>query len=385
MPELLFFWLPLMLLVYSYMGFPLLLLLLVGKKHNNTDTFNQTDDLPTVSVLISVYNEEKSIEQRIRNIYATNYPLKKIEVLVGSDGSNDNTNYILKQLQDEYPTLKVEIYGRIGKAGVLNQLYKHAANEILILTDAKVLISPHTIFQLVKHFKNKQIGIVGGNIINKKYSPDGISIPEKAFMSYEIMMKYNEGVIWGVTIGVYGACYAMPRQLFKSFPAAWVVDDFFQNMQVLDLGKSAIIEKNALCYEEVPNQLEEEFRRKTRISVGNFQNLAYFKHLLWKRGPLSFCFFSHKLLRWIGPFLLLLVFISNCLLICKNLFYLYFFVIQAIALLIPIIDYFLRNIRRDIIILRFVTHFYLMNIALAIGFVKYLKGVKSNVWEPTKR
>jgi cellulose synthase/poly-beta-1,6-N-acetylglucosamine synthase-like glycosyltransferase len=386
MVELIFFWLPLILVIHSYLLYPLILHLAALGRSNNRLTYNQNDNLPNVSILLSVYNEEKHIEQRIRNIYATSYPVHKIEVIVGSDNSIDATNNILQQLQKEYTTLKVfQFHERAGKPNTLNQIIDETQNEILIFTDAKVLFSPQAIFQLVKHFINPQIGIVGGNIVNKKLSPDGISVPEKTFMSNEIRTKYNEGILWGATIGTYGACYAIRKELFMKLPEGLVVDDFFENMHVLKSGKKAIMEVNALCFEEVPNDLQVEFNRKIRISVGNFQNLNHFGHLLLKCNPVSFCFFSHKIIRWIGPFLLYLILLSNIFLLYKNDLYFYSLAVQLIVLSLPIFDFFLRNIRVDILILRFVTHFYLMNIALGIGFIKYIKRVKTNVWEPTKR
>jgi cellulose synthase/poly-beta-1,6-N-acetylglucosamine synthase-like glycosyltransferase len=386
MLEVLCFWLPLGLLIHSYILYPLILQVLAHKKRNNEITYNQGDDLPCISILISAYNEEKYIEQRIHNIYTTNYPIAKIEVLIGSDGSNDLTNKILQNLQYQYPSLKIYLFPqRAGKSKTLNFLVKESKNEILLMTDAKVRFAPHVIFQLAKHFKNPEMGIVGGNIVNKKYHTNGISLPEKIFMSREIKTKYNEGKIYRSTIGVYGACYAVRKNLYKPFPESLTVDDFYQNMHILEEGKHAIIEINALCFENVPNRLSEEFRRKTRISVGNFQNLLFYKHLLLPFKPISFCFISHKIIRWFGPIILILLFSANILLLQSGSIYFYLLVCQLLLITIPIIDFFLHNIHCDIVILRLITHFYLMNLALLIGFVKYLKGEKLNVWEPTKR
>jgi cellulose synthase/poly-beta-1,6-N-acetylglucosamine synthase-like glycosyltransferase len=380
------FWICLFLLVYSYVFYPLILQFLGRNKHNNALTFNQTDNLPFLSILLSVYNEELWIEQRIHNFYTSNYPKDKFEILVGSDGSSDNTNNLLTKLSEKYSSLHIYLFNeRAGKANVINRLTTNALGDILILTDAKVLFSPNVLFQLSKHFKNAEIGIVGGNIVTKSIEKSSISAPEKKFINYEIRMKYNEGRLWGTTIGTYGACYAIRKKLFTPFPEGLTVDDFYSNMRVLDSGKQAILEINALCFENVPNLLLEEFRRKIRISSGNFQNLNYFKHLLLKPNATGFCFFSHKVLRWIGPFLLILIYITNLLLVTENLFYFYTLVLQLIIITIPLIDFFLHYIRIDILILRFITHFYTMNLALLIGLVKHLKGVKTNVWEPTKR
>lgn len=381
---LLLFWISLLLLSHTYALYPLLLSFLARNRKENQYIYQPEDTLPAISVVLSVYNEAAVIEKKIRNIYATNYPAHQMEVIVGSDGSDDNTNAILQGLQKEFNSLKCLIFNnRKGKANVINELVPVSAGEILVFTDAKVEFTPHTLFELVKHFKNPEIGCVGGNIINRNQHQS--PLPEKAYMSLEMRNKYHEGKIWGTTMGVYGACYAILRDDFVRFPENFSVEDFFISMHILKKKKKCFLNKEAVCFEDVPPKLSEEFRRKVRISAGNFQNLFYFKNLACPFTSVGFCFVSHKVIRWFGPVLLMVLFISNLLLFKENSLYLYSFYLQVIFLLIPLIDLFLHIIRRDILILRFVSHFYSMNLALFIGLIKYLKGVKTNVWEPTKR
>jgi len=381
-----FFWAPVILLLHSYVLFPILIGIWSRKKTDNKEVYNADEKLPFVSVIISVYNEEKVIRHRITNIFNTMYPSGKLELLVGSDGSTDNTNVILKQLQETNPCVRLFLFDqRKGKGNVLNSLVREAKGEILLLTDAKVDFSSRAIFELVKNFRNPAIGVVGGNIMNRNVSKDGISIQEKQFMSREIVIKYNEGKLWGTTMGAYGACFAIRKELVDIIPENFAVEDFYITVRTLEKGYRAIIDLEAVCYEDVPNFLQEEFRRKVRISSGNFQNLKAFSHLLAKFNPLAFCFISHKVIRWFGPFIIFSVLLSNLFLLSAGWFYVLTMTLQLLLLIIPIIDFFLRKIRLHIITLRFVTHFYTMNLALLIGFIKYLKGVKTNVWEPTKR
>lgn len=381
---LLLFWISLLLLSHTYAIYPLLLSFLARNRKENQYIYQPEDTLPAISVVLSVYNEAAVIEKKIRNIYATNFPAHQMEVIVGSDGSDDNTKAILQGLQKEFSSLKCLFFNsRKGKANVINELVPVSAGEILVFTDAKVEFTPHTLFELVKHFKNPEIGCVGGNIINRNHHQS--PLPEKAYMSLEMRNKYHEGKIWGSTMGVYGACYAILRNDFVRFPENFSVEDFFISMHILERKKKCILNKEAICFEDVPPKLSEEFRRKVRISVGNFQNLFYFKNLAWPLSNVGFCFVSHKVIRWFGPILLMVLFVTNLLLFNKNSFYFYSFYLQVIFLLIPLFDFFLHIIRRDILILRFVSHFYSMNLALFIGLIKYLKGVKTNVWEPTKR
>lgn len=386
MVELLIFWIAVFLIFHSYVLFPVILFIIARFRNDTTPAFSKDDDLPEVSIIISVYNEERVIEQRINNIFLTSYPVDKIEVLVGSDGSTDNTNALLSELQHKHPQTKVfEYQQRKGKGNVLNALVSEASGKILILTDAKVEFGEHSIFELVKNFKDEKIGIVGGNIINRNERHDGISIQEKRFMSNEVMMKHNEGKIWGTMIGAYGACFAIRRECFVIIPESFAVEDFYITLKVLQNGYKAILNLDAHCFEDVPNRIHDEFRRKVRISSGNFQNMRVLTSLLFRFNPLSFCFFSHKVIRWHGPFLLILALVSNIFLAFHSSFYLLTLGLQLFLMIVPIIDFFLQKIHLHNITLRFVTHFYSMNIALLVGFIKYVKGAKTNVWEPTTR
>jgi cellulose synthase/poly-beta-1,6-N-acetylglucosamine synthase-like glycosyltransferase len=155
---------------------------------------------------------------------------------------------------------------------------------------------------------------------------------------------------------------------------------------VLDRKKKCILELKAIGYEDVPNRLSEEFRRKIRIAAGNFQNLKTFYKLLWPPNTgLAFSFFSHKVLRWLGPFFLLFLLVSNTILALSDPFYRILLMIQGGLIISPFIDYLLRKIGLHIVILRFITHFYSMNLALLAGFLKFMKGTETNVWQPTRR
>ncbi len=385
-PEIIF-WVSVFLIFHSYVLFPLILNILKKGRKMNQLVFREGDELPFVSIIIAAHNEEKVIAEKIRSTFHTTYPYTKMEVLIGSDASEDRTNQICSIYSKNYDNFHFFPYmDREGKPGVVNKLVMEAKGEILILTDAKVFFTPTTIFELVKHLRNPEIAIVGGNIINEKVRKDGVSIQEKAFMNREIRLKYFEGLIWGNTMGVYGAVYAIKRNSFTFIPANFSVEDFYITMKVLEKKERAILSLQAVANENVPNEMSIEFKRKVRISSGNFQNLRSFLNLLWPPwSSLSFVFFSHKVIRWIGPFLLLLILGSNIFLAIDSNFYQATLVFQIILLLIPLIDLLLRIINIHIVILRFITHFYAMNLALLIGFFKYLLGLKTHIWQPTRR
>jgi hypothetical protein len=169
-------------------------------------------------------------------------------------------------------------------------------------------------------------------------------------------------------------------------PANFIVDDFYVSMHVLRDGKKAINELDAICHEDVSDILAQVLRRKVRISTGNFQNLNQFKGLLWPPfSGVAFAFLSHKVIRWCTPFLLLLIFVANLLLLQAGWLYQLLFAGQLLLLALILVDFLFKKLNVHIKLFRFITHFYSMNAALFLGWIKYLKGVKTSVWTPTQR
>lgn len=384
------FWICIAALLHSYVFFPWSLEILAKLKAGSDDSTDLSDELyqPRVSVLMSAYNEEVVMADKIKSLFASKYPLDKLEILIGSDASTDGTNRILLAAQKEHPDqLKVKLFPqRQGKPGVINHLATEASGEILLLTDSNVMFDEHTIAQLVKHFKKEEIGLVDGVMINRKTSNRGISIPESYYISREVRIKELEGRLWGSMMGPFGGCFAIRKELYSQIPYNFVVDDFYLVMRVFEQAKKAINERGARAYENVSHSLAEEYRRKVRISAGNFQNLMRFKHLLFKPfSGLSYSFWSHKLIRWMGPFLLLILYFCSWKLRELSPLYLYSLYIQTAFLLLPALDLLLQRLGSNISLFRYLTHFYVMNLALLVGFFKYAKGIRTNVWQPTKR
>ncbi len=379
------FWFSVACLVHSYFLYPVIIhFLSIFKK----DTTNKKSlENQHVTVIIAVHNEEDVIEKKIKSVLDTNYK-GSFEIIIGSDASTDKTNEIIKKYQSEFPEkIKVFIFEeRRGKPLMLNILKEHSKPGIFILTDANVYFSRDTISNLVNHFEDESVGIVGANIVNLQTSKTGISIQEKLFIRRENLIKYHEGKLWGCMIGAFGGCYAIRSGLLPEIPEGYSVEDFFITMTVLKQGKKAITDLNAVVYEDVSNDWKIEYKRKVRISAGNFQNLKHFISLLWPpyKG-LSFAFISHKVIRWAGPFFIIFAFVFNAVLAFSNTFYLILFLIQLALFFSLLIDFILKKLSIHIVILRFISHFFIMNLALLEGFFKFLKGENSNVWQPTKR
>lgn len=381
------FWFAIFLVFHSYVLFPHILRFFAARKTLKFESYDIKNDIPYISLVMSAYNEESIIEEKIHSVFKTSIPQEKLEVLIGSDCSSDNTNDILRKLSEKYENLHFFPFTqRQGKPSIINQLVEKTKGEIIILSDANVIFDKNTIFELTRFFKDESIGLVDSNLNNHGLKTDGISYQEKAYISREVTIKNREGIIWGCMIGPFGGCYAIRKELYSKVPPNFTVDDFYINMKVLEKGFKTINNLKANVYEDVSNNLKDEFRRKVRIATGNFQNLYTFKKLLLPiNSGISFSFLSHKVLRWITPFIIILTYYLNTNLACNSSFYEYLLLGFTVILLLPLLDFFLKKIHLHIMPLRFVTHFLSMNAALFLGFINFLKGVETNVWKPTKR
>ena len=380
------FWLCLTFILHTYLFYHLSIRIFARNKKGNTKIFKIEDEIPFVSILIAAHNEETVIRNKILSIVNSSFPETKIEVLVGSDCSTDKTNTIIEQLIKEYACISiVKFENRTGKIGVINSLIEKAKYDLVLLTDANVMFDKQSIFELVKHFKNEEIGLVDSKMINIGIKKDGISLQEKTYISTEVSSKNAESLLWGTMMGPFGGCFAIRKKLWEKIPSHFLVDDFFINMLVLQKGFKSINEPNAIVFEDVSNDLSDEFRRKIRISSGNFQNLFHYKHLLFDFSWIAFSFFSHKVLRWLTPFFILSIISILPFIIENHSFYFYFLTGIIFCFSLVTIDFLLKSLKVNIKLLRFLTHFTVMNAALFIGFLNYIQGVKSSIWEPTKR
>lgn len=381
------FWSTIFLIFHSYVLYPLLLKLRAKNKPVNEERFTREEQLPKVSVLMAVYNEENVISHKLDSLIKANYPEEKLEILIGSDGSTDDTENLIAKYQERHSYVKLfKFGGRNGKPSIINQLKEKAEGEVLIITDANVMFTADTIFDLVKHFKNESIGLVDTNMKNWRMKREGISYQEKSYINREVSIKHDEGKLWGAMMGPFGGCYAIRKKLYQPVPTTYLVDDFYICMNVLKSGAKAINDLDAVVFEDVSNKISEEFRRKVRIATGNFQNLRKFFFLLWPpTSGLGFAFLSHKVLRWLGPILLLTALITNIMLYEVNNVYKLLLWCQLGSYTVPLVDTVLKKIKINNVIFRFITHFYSMNLALLVGMLRFMRGVKSGIWEPTKR
>jgi cellulose synthase/poly-beta-1,6-N-acetylglucosamine synthase-like glycosyltransferase len=283
-----------------------------------------------------------------------------------------------------FPNLKLQRFqNRVGKINIINELHSQCDQKILIMTDANVMFSEDAIRQLVAQFKDDRVGLVAANIIKLSDKNEGIAIQERAYLSIENRIKSAESKAFAYIMGAEGGCYAIRNSLFTKVPGKFIVDDFYITLQLILRGKKALFNEAAICFEDVPGDSQGEYRRKVRISSGNFQNLFFFRHLLYRFWrPLGFMFWSHKVLRWMTPFFLCFAFVASAFLGADQMLFRVLFFSQVLGLLTPLINHWLPFKNNT---LRFVSHFYLMNMALLAGFFRFTSGIQSSVWQPVKR
>ncbi|MDB5226659.1 MAG: group 2 family glycosyl transferase [Bacteroidota bacterium] len=373
----LFFILLLLLLMYGYIFYPMLLSQKAKGKIFSFLFFTNDEELPMVSIVMPLQNEEKVIEEKLNSILASDYPKDKLSVYIGLDCCSDATKQIIETKFNSSLIHVIEFNERQGKPNVLNKIIGTNIVEedsILILTDANIIFTPTTVFELVKYFKDPQIGLVDSNIQHKKITNDN----EKDYWNYETAIKHNESLAYGIIPGPSGGCYAIRKNLYTSVPDNFLVDDFFIGFTIITKLYKAILNRDAICYEDVVTNWSQEFSRKIRIATGNFQNFWYFKRYAFQfLSPVGRVFISHKILRWKSPFILLIMY--YILLLKFTLF------ILIVTLFLPIIDLLFFTFDMEFKPLRRFNYFIVMNIAVFLGFLRFCKGVKSNVWQPTTR
>jgi cellulose synthase/poly-beta-1,6-N-acetylglucosamine synthase-like glycosyltransferase len=394
------YWLSVFALVHSYFFYPLYRWFKY-KNLRGSDSI-KSNDVPAaspkqVSVILSAFNEEVCILDKLDNLFELDYPDAKINFFIGSDGSFDETNALIKQ----YPAIEKSNWhffpftARRGKPAVLNELVEKAIalsgkseEHLLLITDASVLMETDVVHKLSSKFDDSKIGLVDSFIANTNNSKKGIGIQETEYISIEAKLKQWESEDGGYMIGPFGGCYMLRSKYFKAVPENYLVDDFFIAMEVFKSGGLCINDLTAICKESNSSDILEEYKRKSRIAAGNYQNFLTFRDILWPPfNKLSFNYISHKVLRWFGPFFIVLCLLFSLTLgVFGNLFYFILFLMTVTLLMvIPLVDYYLEGLGLNNRYLRFVRYFVVVNIAFFKGFVRFLKGIKSGAWDPPKR
>jgi poly-beta-1,6-N-acetyl-D-glucosamine synthase len=381
----LIFFLFLFLLIHSYFLYPIAIKIISLFFRN----FKYTRIIePSISIIISAYNEERVIENRIENIASLNYNFNKIEVLIGSDNSADGTNGIILKLKEKYPWLNFYPFKeRRGKVSVINDLVSKARNDILIFTDANVMFDERMLKNILPHFSDSKVGGVSGQIIlSESKFIQSKDVEEQNYWSYENFIKRNEGRC-GIQIGGNGGIYAIRRNLFEVIPDTHAVtDDLYVPLSILQKGYKYLFEDEAVAFEEISQNVYHEFKRKVRFFATNFQTIFYFKSLLFNKNLLiSYALWSHKIIRWFTPFFLFVFFFLSIYLFNTANFFKWVLLVQILFYFLSIIGFLLM--KKGLYIRIFSIPFYvgLVNLALCKGFLQFISNKHKGYWESTPR
>jgi cellulose synthase/poly-beta-1,6-N-acetylglucosamine synthase-like glycosyltransferase len=311
------------LLLYIFLFFPLALVLLAAFNRQRRDT----SEAPSVAVLIAARNEQPRIAAKIANTLASRYPPDKLTVLIASDGSTDGTDDEVRACRDPRVRL-VSLSPGVGKTSAINRLAQDAKAEILIVSDADVLIHADAIRNLARHFSNPRVGAVCGRRSDRSRTANA-SWPARLYNLYEGALKRGEGRL-GRVLGGDGSLYALRRVCFRPLPPD-VPDDFISVLRVLEQGGRVFYDKNAVSWEELEVSDLTEFKRKRRTVARGVRGLWTVRGLLNPlRFPLiSFLLLSHKILRWCAGFFLLALLLLNAAL-CRQAFFQWFLAAQLL-------------------------------------------------------
>ncbi len=380
------FWVSVALLLHTYILYPLSLPVLrsIVPSRRAAPVAGGGRELPKVSIIIAAYNEEKILEEKIRNCFELEYPRSKLEILIGSDGSSDRTEAIAAQYA---PDVKLFAFPqREGKAAVLNRLVPAAQGDILVFCDANTMLLKNVLQKLLAHFEDPDTGCVCGRLILHDAGESALSIGESIYWNLESEIKKQEGAL-GIVIGANGGIYAIRKELFHPIPTACkVMDDFFVTTRVLRAGKAAVYEPQAIGSEETSLDTYGEFHRKVRISQANFNLLRRYAPLLNPLHPLvAYGFFSHKFLRWIAPIVLLVALAANAVLAAASLFYASLLVLQVAFYVFSALGYLAKSRARRHKFLLIPFYFVSMNYALLLGLFKALFQNDTGTWNRVER
>ncbi|HET6402088.1 MAG TPA: glycosyltransferase [Candidatus Kapabacteria bacterium] len=371
------------LLAYTYAGYPLLVRLwakLAPRKWAMDDAYR-----PSVSIILSAYNEEMVVGRCTRSLLGLNYPEEKIEILCGSDGSSDSTNSILSAMAEEHPIIRPFLFSRRrGKMLVLNDLVAQARNEILLFVDADITLDPNSLLAFTKHFADSSIGAVAGRYVLLSPRRDGLFKSESAFLSFESNLRRNEALVHS-TVGLNGANYAMRRSLWTPISNQHVHDDLFGVLQVIEQGKRVLYEEHAVAIENYGRTYRDEFLRKSRGSARGFQTLAAFPRLLF-RGPVAWMIWPHKVLRFLTGYLAIAFLSSTILLYIQGTEWLRPIVAaEGVIFLLIAFGWLLRISRKSIPVISEIYWFFEMNLAFLWGTLQYVFRQNTPTWSQTSQ
>lgn len=362
--------------VYPYLLYPLILSLISRFKKQNLERDISNRNLPFVSVLIAAYNEEDYIKDCVLSLIHSNYPVEKLEIIVGSDGSTDNTNHIVKTLSNDFRYVKLLECERGGKNNTINKLVTKASNDVYFFIDADCTVKKNTIKKAVEKLNDIHKLIICPIEVQKDAENSG-EVGESFYQKYESYIRDKESEI-DTCINALGS-YAIEAKNFKLIPNNKLCDDFFSLLNVINDGSKVYFDKNNSIRDLRGKTLKEEFNRRKRLVGGGLSTLFYFKGLLRpKSGITSFFLWSHKLLRWFSSLLFLIIYLMSFFTI-TTLIGKIVFITFSIILIVALIG-FIFEIKKKYNPFKIPLFFISMNIGFIQGIFQFIRGNQNSIW-----
>lgn len=370
-------------ILYTYVGYPALLFLFSFYKRATKIT--APNQLPSVTIIIAAFNEERVIETKLHNTLALDYPAHKLQIIVAADGSTDDT----VRLASSFPEILVLHEPlRKGKAAAINKAITFATNEIVILTDANSSLSAQTLTKLIAPFSIQKVGAVAGE--KKVVSAEGaVASGEGLYWRYESWLKQQETKFYTV-VGAAGELVAFRKELFVTIPEQTITDDFFISLSINLQHRKLAYVPDAISSETASLSLKDEWKRKVRIATGGIQSLFLLRAALnpFRYPLLAFQFFSHRVMRWIAcaPAFVFLLLI-NVLLVTGHSGNLYtgLLILQLLFYTLAFAGWMMAKQKRSFFLFNIPFYIVFMHAAMLAGMMRYAAGKQSVLWEKAMR
>lgn len=389
------FWIFLFIIFYTYIGYGILLYLLVRVKRfvkKSTSPIVEKDYEPEVTLFVAAYNEKDYVDEKVANSFSLDYPKEKVKQVWITDGSDDGTPDLLRK----YTEQGVEVYhedARGGKIGAMNRGMEFVKTPIVIFSDGNTTLGKESIRRIVNLFANPKVGCVSGEKRIYQKDKDAAAGTEGIYWKYESTLKKWDAELYSV-VGAAGELFAIRTELFQHVEKDTLLDDMIISLRIAMKGYTIQYDPEAYAIETASANVKEELKRKVRISAGGFQSIVRLLPILniFKYGWLSFQFFSHRVLRWtIAPFGLALILLLNAIItfnegfINFNNLFTFFFWGQILFYCAALLGWFLENKQIKVKVLFVPYYFFIMNLSVFMGLNRYLKGNQSVKWERAKR
>lgn len=399
------FFFSLFIVFYSYIGYGLLIYLIVNLKklfrRNSTASAGNplsqsfggqgrlpsTDFEPDVTLLVAAYNEADCIEQKLRNSLDLDYPAGKLRWVFITDGSTDATADIIRRYTSVLLLHQTE---RKGKVAAINRAMKYVETPYVIFSDANSLINRTAVRDILKHYADPLVGAVAGE---KKIISEGkenaVGSGESIYWNYESVLKKLDSELYSV-VGAAGELFSIRTSHFHQSAEDVIIEDFVQSLQICMDGYIVRYEPKAYATETASVSIREEQKRKVRIAAGAFQAMIILKKLfnVYKYPLLSFQFISHRILRWtLCPVCLLICFFTNIILVNDGHtgFYGIFLLAQIVFYTIALAGWLFARRNMKIKAFYIPYYFFFMNFSMFLGFFRFIRGKQPVIWDKSSR